>query len=98
MLLLGGAPAGVPVLWSLVMFTAGATGLGAVLAWMWLRWGQWPGIVAHAVVNAVAYHLVAPATVERAYTGWFGTESGLAAALVLVASAVMAASCCATRR
>ena len=85
----GGAPDGAPRLWALAMFTIGAVALGAVLAWMWLRWGQWPGIVAHATINAIGYHLVAPATVHREHTGWFATESGLGAAVVLVLAAVV---------
>lgn len=88
-LLLGGAPDGVPVLWALVMSTVSTSALGAVLAWMRLRWGQWPAVLAHAVVNAVAYHLVAPAVVPRAHTGWFSTEAGLAAAVVTTAAAVL---------
>jgi membrane protease YdiL (CAAX protease family) len=89
MLFLGGAPEGVPLLWSVPMFTIATTALGAVLAWMRLRWGQWPGVVAHAVLNAVTYHLIVPATVEDTRTGWVGTESGLAAALVLTVAAVL---------
>ena len=88
-LLLGGAPDGVPVLWALVMSTVSTTALGAVLAWMRLRWGQWPAVLAHAVVNAVAYHMVTPAVVERTHTGWFSTEAGLAAAVVTTAVAVL---------
>jgi nitrate reductase gamma subunit len=71
------------------MFTIGITGLGAVLAWMRLAWGQWPGVVAHAVINAVGYHLVAPATVEEELTGWFATETGLVGAAVLAVGAYL---------
>ncbi|HYO39754.1 MAG TPA: CPBP family intramembrane glutamic endopeptidase [Nocardioidaceae bacterium] len=88
-LLLGGTPDGVSPVWAVCMFTVGITGLGAVLAWMRLAWGQWPGVLAHAVVNAVAYHLVAPATVDREHTGWFATETGLVGAVVLALSALV---------
>jgi membrane protease YdiL (CAAX protease family) len=80
--LLGGAPDGVPVWYALAMFTVGITALGAVLASMQLRWGIWPGVVAHAVVNATLYHVVEPLTTELDHTNWFATETGVLAALV----------------
>ncbi len=82
MILLGGAPDGVPVWFGVLTFTAGATALGAVLASMQLRWGIWPGVVAHAVTNAAMYHVVAPLTVDRRLTGWFASETGLVGVLV----------------
>lgn len=93
MLLLGGAPDGVPVLWAVLNVHHRCHRAEAVLAWMRLRWGQWPGVVAHAVVNAIAHHLVA--TVGGEHSAWLTTESGLAAAVVAPAAA---ASGCGSRR
>lgn len=84
---LGGAPEGVPLWFAVTMFTVGTTALGAVLASMQLRWGIWPGVVAHAVVNATTYHVVEPLTVEHASTTWFCSETGLVTAVVTVAAA-----------
>ena len=54
-LFLGGTPAGVPTWWALLCFTVGTVALGAVLASMQLRWGIWPGVVAHAAVGALSF-------------------------------------------
>ncbi|GAA2719078.1 CPBP family intramembrane glutamic endopeptidase [Cellulomonas aerilata] len=89
MLVLGGAPDGVPIWFGILTFTAGGTLLGAVLASMQLRWGIWPGVLAHAVVNATAYHVVAPLTQERPLTGWFASETGLMAVLAGVVGVVV---------
>jgi membrane protease YdiL (CAAX protease family) len=78
--LLGGTPEGVSVWFALAAFTVATTSFGAVLASMQLRWGIWPGVVAHAVVNATLYHVLEPLTVEHAHTTWFSTETGLFAA------------------
>lgn len=86
---LGGTPEGVAPWFAVVMFTVGITGFGAVLASMQLRWGIWPGVVAHAVWNATLYHVVEPLTVEREHTLWFGTETGLLTAVVGVAAALL---------
>ena len=80
--LLGGTPDGVPIWYALAMFTVGITALGSVLAGMQLRWGIWPGVVTHAVVNATLYHVIEPLTTEREHTNWFATETGLFAALL----------------
>jgi membrane protease YdiL (CAAX protease family) len=79
--MLGGTPEGVSVAYALVMFTVSITALGAVLASMQLRWGIWPGLVAHAVMNATLYHVVEPLTTELDHTSWFATETGLFAAV-----------------
>jgi membrane protease YdiL (CAAX protease family) len=86
---LGGTPEGVASWFAVLMFTIGVTGFGAVLASMQLRWGIWPGVVAHAVWNATLYHVVEPLTVEHERTTWFGTETGLLTAVVGVASALL---------
>lgn len=86
---LGGTPEGVATWFAVTMFTVGITGFGAVLASMQLRWGIWPGVVAHAVWNATLYHVVEPLTVEREHTLWFGTETGLLTAVVGVAAALL---------
>jgi membrane protease YdiL (CAAX protease family) len=81
LLWLGGTPAGAPTWWAATMFAVGIVAVGVPLAWMQLRWGIWPGVVAHAVMNAILYHLTDPATVDTGRTGWFATESGLAMAV-----------------
>jgi membrane protease YdiL (CAAX protease family) len=88
MLFLGGNPAHTPLWFTLAAFTIGTTALGAVLASMQLRWGIWPGLVMHAMVNAGLYHVVGPATTDIAHSGWFAGEVGLVQNLVLVALAV----------
>ncbi len=85
---LGGTPDGVPVAWALLCFSVGTVAFGAVLASMQLRWGIWPGVLAHAVVNAALYHVLDPLTRDTGSTGWFATESGLFAALAMVVAAV----------
>jgi hypothetical protein len=89
MIFLGGTPEGVPLLWSLIAFTALSLGLGAVLANMQLRWGIWPGVVAHAVGNATMYHVLEPLTREKSLTGWFNGEVGLIPAIVTVLGALI---------
>ncbi|MFI7587002.1 CPBP family intramembrane glutamic endopeptidase [Spongisporangium articulatum] len=86
---LGGTPEGVPVWFAVTAFTVGTTAFGAVLSSMQLRYGIWPGVVAHAVFNAVLYHAVEPLTVTRDATGWTGTETGAFAALVGVLGAAV---------
>ena len=88
-LFLGGLPDGVPAWWAVGCFTVGTTAFGAVLASMQLRWGIWPGVVAHAAVNAVLYHVLAPLTRVEEHTNWFASETGLFAALALVAGALV---------
>ncbi|MGY1605084.1 CPBP family glutamic-type intramembrane protease [Geodermatophilus sp. SYSU D00815] len=88
-LFLGGTPAGVPTWWALLCFTVGTVAFGAVLASMQLRWGIWPGVVAHAAVNAVLYHVLDPLTGDTGRTNWFATESGLFGTLALVAGAAL---------
>lgn len=85
----GGAPDGVPVWWALLCMTAGIVALGAALASMQLRWGIWPGVVAHAAVNAVLYHVLDPLTESTGATGWFATETGLFSALALGIAALV---------
>src|SRR3954447_389989 len=85
-LLLGGTPTGVAPWWALLWFTVGTTALGAVLASMQLRWGVWPGVLAHAVANAVLYHVAEPLTRDTGSTNWIATETGLAGGVVLVPS------------
>lgn len=88
--LLGGTPAGVSPVYAVAMFTVATTALGSILAVMQLRWGIWPGVVTHAVVNAVLYHVVEPATASTGQvTPWIATETGLAYALAMVAAAVL---------
>lgn len=89
MIWLGGTPEGVAPWFAVAMFTVGLTGFGAVLAGMQLRWGIWPGVVAHAVWNATLYHVLEPLTVQREHTLWFGTETGLLTAVVGVAAALL---------
>ena len=86
---LGGTPEGAPVWWALLCFTIGTTALGAVMASMQLHWGIWPGVLAHAAINAVLYHVLDPLTGDTGNTGWFGTESGLFLNLLLVVGAVL---------
>jgi membrane protease YdiL (CAAX protease family) len=88
-LLLGGTPTGVAPWWALLWFTVGTTSLGAVLASMQLRWGLWPGMVAHAVANATLYHVIEPLTGDTGRTNWFATETGMAYGLVTLAAAVV---------
>jgi membrane protease YdiL (CAAX protease family) len=88
-LLLGGTPAGVAPWWALLWFTVGTTALGAVLASMQLRWGLWPGVLAHAVANAVLYHVAEPLTQDTGSTNWIATETGLAQGVVMVLSAAV---------
>jgi membrane protease YdiL (CAAX protease family) len=87
--LLGGTPEGVPVWWALLWFTVGTTAFGAVLANMQLRWGIWPGVLAHAVVNATLYHVVEPLTGDTGDTNWVATETGAAQALAMLVAAVV---------
>jgi membrane protease YdiL (CAAX protease family) len=88
-LLLGGTPTGVATWWALLWFTVGTTSFGAVLASMQLRWGLWPGVLAHAVGNAVLYHVLEPLTADTGRTNWFATETGLAYGLVTLVSAAV---------
>ncbi len=87
-LFLGGAPAGVPVPFALLFLTVGTTSLGALLASMQLRWGIWPGVLAHAVLNALLYHVLAPLTADTGPTEWFSTETGVVGAATLLLSAL----------
>jgi membrane protease YdiL (CAAX protease family) len=89
MLWLGGTPDGAPAWWSTAMFATGIVAVSVPLAWMQLRWGIWPGVLAHAVMNATLYHLIEPATVDSGPTEWFATESGLAMAVIAVAAAAL---------
>jgi membrane protease YdiL (CAAX protease family) len=86
-LLLGGTPTGVDAWWALVWFTVGTTSLGAVLASMQLRWGLWPGVLAHAVCNAALYHVLEPLTADTGRTNWFATETGLVSGLTTLVGA-----------
>ncbi len=85
---LGGAPAGVPVWFALACLTLGSTSLGAVLASMQLRWGIWPGVLAHAVLNALLYHVLAPLTADSGPTEWLSTETGARGAVTLLLAAL----------
>ncbi|MFI5956750.1 type II CAAX prenyl endopeptidase Rce1 family protein [Cryptosporangium sp. NPDC051539] len=90
LLFLGGVPEGVSPLYAVAMFTIGTTALGAILAAMQLRWGMWPGVVAHAAVNAVLYHFTEPATATTGTaTAWIATETGLAYAAAMVLAALV---------
>lgn len=90
LLFLGGTPEGVPPAYAIAMFTIATTALGSILAAMQLRWGIWPGVVAHATVNAVMYHFADPATATTsAATNWIATETGLAYALAMVLAALL---------
>ena len=72
------------------MFTVATTALGSILAAMQLRWGIWPGVVAHATVNAVMYHFADPATARSGgWTSWIATETGLAYAIAMVITALL---------
>ncbi|MBL7497811.1 hemerythrin domain-containing protein [Frankia sp. CNm7] len=86
---LGGTPDGVPAPVAAALFAVALTALGSTLAWQRLRYGLWPVVVTHAAVNATLYVVVAPATVERSATGWFGTETGLLLAVTSVAAAML---------
>ncbi|WP_007508756.1 hemerythrin domain-containing protein [Pseudofrankia saprophytica] len=92
-IVLGGTPDGVPTPIAAALFAVALTALGSTLAWQRLRYGLWPVVVTHAAVNATLYLVVAPATVDRSATGWFGTETGL----LLAATSVAAAVCWARR-
>jgi membrane protease YdiL (CAAX protease family) len=89
MIFLGGTPEGVPVWWSVIVFTVFIMGLGAVLANMQLRWGLWPGVVAHAVSNATMYHVLEPLTREKSLTGWLSGEAGLIPAIIAILGALI---------
>jgi membrane protease YdiL (CAAX protease family) len=89
MIFMGGAPAGVPLLAGLALFTVGCCTFGAILANMQLRWGMWPGVVGHAVSNAVMYHVLTPLTAEKTGTGWFAGESGILGIVVAIVGAVL---------
>jgi uncharacterized protein len=90
MIWIGGTPDGVSMPYAIAMFTIGTTALGAVLAWMQLRWGIWPGVVAHAAFNVALYYVAEPATVVTGpATNWIATESGLAVATASVLAAVL---------
>jgi membrane protease YdiL (CAAX protease family) len=88
-LVLGGTPTGVDTWWALVWFTVGTTSFGAVLASMQLRWGLWPGVLAHAVGNAVLYHVLDPLTADTGRTNWFATETGLVYGVTMLVSAAV---------
>jgi membrane protease YdiL (CAAX protease family) len=88
MLFLGGTPAGTPLWFALTSFTIGTAALGAILASMQLRWGIWPGLVVHAMVNAGLYHVVGPLTTDTEHSGWCAGEVGLFQNLLLVLAAV----------
>jgi uncharacterized protein len=89
LLFLGGTPEGVAPLYAVAMFTVATTALGSILAAMQLRWGIWPGVVAHATVNAVLYHFADPATATTGTaTNWIATETGLAYAVAMVLAAL----------
>jgi membrane protease YdiL (CAAX protease family) len=88
-LVLGGTPTGVSEWWAVLWFTVGTTALGAVLAAMQLHWGLWPGVLAHAVVNAALYHVVEPLTEDTGRASWFATETGMVHGLVLVVAAAV---------
>jgi hypothetical protein len=76
--------------YAIAMFTIATTALGSILAAMQLRWGIWPGVVAHATVNAVLYHFADAATATTgAATNWIATETGVAYAVAMVLAALM---------
>jgi membrane protease YdiL (CAAX protease family) len=90
MIWIGGTPEGVSMPYAITMFTIGTTAGGVVLAWMQLRWGIWPGVVAHAAFNVALYYVAEPATVlAGAGTNWIATESGLAVAAASVLAAAL---------
>jgi membrane protease YdiL (CAAX protease family) len=90
MIWIGGTPDGVSMPYAIAMFTIGTSALGAVLAWMQLRWGIWPGVVAHAAFNVGLYYVAEPATVATgAATHWIATETGLAVVAVSVLAAAL---------
>ena len=84
MIWLGGTPAGVPVAYSVAVFAVGTTAFGAILASMHLRWGIWPGVVAHATLNAAMYAVVDPLSAPTDASGWLVSETGLAQVVVMV--------------
>ncbi|MCC6497370.1 MAG: CPBP family intramembrane metalloprotease [Propionibacteriaceae bacterium] len=87
---LGGTPEGVSPVYAAAMFTVGTTALGYILSAMQLRWGLWPGVLAHATVNAVMYHFAEPSTVVTGpATNWIATETGLAYAVSMVVAALL---------
>jgi membrane protease YdiL (CAAX protease family) len=89
MLWLGGTPAGVPVAYTVAVFTVGITAFGAVLASMHLRWGIWPGVVAHATLNAAMYAVVDPLSVATDASGWLVSETGIAQVVLMVVVAAL---------
>jgi membrane protease YdiL (CAAX protease family) len=90
MIWIGGSPDGVSTAYAIAMFTIGTTAGGAVLAWMQLRWGIWPGVVAHGAFNVALYYVAEPATVVTGgATHWIATETGLAVVLASVLAAVL---------
>jgi membrane protease YdiL (CAAX protease family) len=88
MLFLGGVPDGTPTWFALASFTVGTTALGAILSSMQLRWGIWPGLVMHAVLNAAQYHVVGPLTSPTANSGYYAGETGIVTTAVLLVLAV----------
>jgi membrane protease YdiL (CAAX protease family) len=89
MIWLGGTPDDTATIFTLASYTVGTVAFGAVLASMQLRWGLWPGVVAHAAANAVLYHAVTPLTEERAWSGYLAGETGFIATAVLIVLAVL---------
>ena len=89
MIWLGGTPDDTSTIFTVASYTAGTVAFGAVLASMQLRWGLWPGVVAHAAANALLYHAVAPLTEERTRSGYLAGETGCIATAVLIVLAVL---------
>jgi hypothetical protein len=79
----------VPLGIGILLFTLGCGTFGAILANMQLRWGMWPGVVGHAVSNAVMYHVLAPLTEENNHSGWFASESGIIGIAVALLGAII---------
>lgn len=88
MVFIGGTPEGVPVAYTVAVFTVGITAFGAILASMHLRWGIWPGVVAHATLNAAMYSVVDALSTTTDASGWLVSETGA----VQVALAVVVAA------
>jgi membrane protease YdiL (CAAX protease family) len=78
---LGGTPDGVPVAVAAGLFTVTVIALGAVLAWMRLRWGLWPVVAAHATYNSVIYAVLEPGTGAHGGANWLDGETGIALAV-----------------
>ncbi len=70
--------AGIPLWYSLPMFTVAVIGLSTILAWFRLRSGSiWPPILLHASSNLYVQNLFDPLTMETGIARYFVGETGI---------------------